>query len=171
VRTIVIGLMLLSTAAWAQTKFQPLNVKPGLWESTVTTTTNGQMPISAELLNRLSPEQRAKFEERMKAQSGSRTRNTTTKNCETRKKLEEEPFSDQKECKQTILKSTSSQAEVKMECHFGEVTTTGTMNIVAVSAESVKGSGHMRSSGGGHTIDVTTSFNAKWLGSSCGNVK
>ncbi len=170
-RKIMIGLLLFSVGAWAQKKFQPLNVKTGLWESTITSTISGQLPVPAEMLNRLSPEQRAKFEARRKAHSGTRTNTTTTKTCETKEKLAQEPFNDQKECKQTLLKSTSSQAEVKLECDFGGVISTGTMSLVAVSPEGVKGSGHMTSRGEGHTMDTTTSFNAKWLESSCGNVK
>src|SRR5260221_7544112 len=37
-------------------KWQPLNVKPGFWESTRTWTTSGQMPIPAGMLDRLTPE-------------------------------------------------------------------------------------------------------------------
>ncbi len=170
-RNIVVGLLLLSTVSWAQTKFQPLNVKPGLWETTMTSTTSGQMPIPAEFLNRMTPEQRAKFQERMKEHSAPHTNTSTTKNCETKEKLAESPFNDQKECKQTILNSTSTRAELKIMCRYGDVTSGGTMSIEALSPETAKGAGHMTSSGGGHSMDVTISFNSKWLSSSCGDVK
>ena len=55
---------------------QPLNIKPGLWEQTVNTTIAGEMPISTEMLNRLTPEQRARMEERMKANSAAHTHTT-----------------------------------------------------------------------------------------------
>ncbi len=112
-RPILLGLvLLLSAAVWAADKIQPLNVKTGLWETTRTTTTSGQMPIPPELLARLTPEQRAKMEERMKANSAEKTRASTSKSCMTKEKLEKAPFSDeQKNCTRTIVRSTSSEAE------------------------------------------------------------
>src|SRR5882724_1490051 len=69
-RTLIIGLVCLSSAAvWAGGKFQPLDVKTGLWETTTTNTHSGEMPLPAELLDRLTPEQRARMEARMKANS------------------------------------------------------------------------------------------------------
>src|SRR5262245_38326842 len=97
---------ILSSPAWAQTKLQPLNVKTGLWESTITTTTSGQMPIPAEMLARLTPEQRAKFEARMNQNASPKTRTYTNRDCETKEKLAEQPFNSEKECKQTIVTST-----------------------------------------------------------------
>ena len=170
-KKVTIAVMLFSSAAWAQAKFQPLNVKTGLWESTSTSTTVGQMPVPADLLAKLSPEQRAKFEARMKANSAPKTRTFTKKNCETKEKLAEQPFSNQEECKQTIVTSSSTRAEIKMSCQYGDVKSTGTMNIEALSPESVKGSGQMTSNGNGHMMTVNTNFSAKWLGPSCGDAK
>ncbi len=172
-KRILIGMMLVSSAAWAQGKFQPLNVRTGLWESTTTSTTSGQMPIPAELLARLSPEQRAKMEARMNANaiSAPRTRTFSSKGCETKEKLAEQPFSNQKECKETVVNSTGSRMAMKISCEFEDVKTSGTMNIEAVSPEAVKGSGEMTSNGGGHTMTIHTAFSAKWIGPSCGSVK
>jgi hypothetical protein len=52
-----------------EVQVQPLNIKPGLWETTMTIRTAGQLPMAAELLNKLTPEQRAEFEARMQARS------------------------------------------------------------------------------------------------------
>ena len=170
-KKLLIAVALLSPAVWGQTKFQPLNVKTGLWESTITSTTSGQMPLPAELLSRLSPEQRAKFEARMKERSAPKARNVTNRDCETKEKLAEQPFSSQKECKQTILTSTSTKAEIKVACEYGDVKSSGVMHIDVLSPESVRGSGQMTSQGGGHTFTVNTSFSGKWLGPSCGDTK
>lgn len=170
-KSIAIGVLLLSSMAWAQSKFQPLNVKPGLWESSTTTTTTGQMPIPSEMLSKLSPDQRARMEARMNANSAPRTRTFTNKQCETKEKLAEQPFSDQKECKSTVISSTATKAEIKMSCEYNDVKATGTMNIEVLGPENVKGSGHMTSSGGGHSMTVNTTFSGKWLGASCGSTK
>ena len=168
---IAMGVLLLSSMAWAQSKFQPLSVKPGLWESTTTSTTTGQMPIPSEMLSQLSPDQRARMEARMNANSAPRTRTFTNKQCETKEKLAEQPFSNQKECKATVISSTATKAEIKMSCEYGDVKSTGTMNVEALGPENVKGSVHMTSSGGSHTMTVNTAFSGKWLGSSCGSTK
>jgi uncharacterized protein DUF3617 len=106
----------------------------------------------------------------MNANSAPRTRTFTNKQCETKEKLAEQPFSSQKECKSTIIRSTATKAEIKMSCEFGDVKSVGTMNIEVLSPESVKGSGHMSSNGGGHAMTVNTTFSGKWLGASCGNI-
>jgi Protein of unknown function (DUF3617) len=171
VKTILIALVACSSVSWGQNKFQALNVKTGLWESTVTSTTSGRMPLPAELLSRLTPEQRAKFEARMKENTAPKSRTSVHKDCETKEKLAEQPFSDQKECKQTIITSTSTKAEVKVNCEFGDVRSSGVMHIDVLSPESVKGSGRMTSTGGGSTMTVNTGFSAKWIAPSCGGVK
>ncbi len=170
-RRVVIAGVMIASSAWAQGKFQPLNVRTGLWESTVTSTTTGQMPIPAELLSKLTPEQRAKFEARMKGNSAPRTSTHTNKDCETKEKLAEQPFSSQKECQQTVVTSTSTKAEIKMECNFGDVRSSGVMHIDVLSPESVKGSGQMTSNGGGRSMTINTSFSSKWVSASCGTVK
>ncbi len=171
VKKVAVAVLLFSSAAWAQEKLQPLNVKTGLWESTSTTTTSGQMPIPAESLAKLSPEQRAKFEARMKANSAPKAHTFTKKSCETKGKLAEQPFNDRKECKQTVVTSNAKNAEIKVSCQFDDVRSTGTMKIDVLNSESVKGSGQMTSNGGGHTMTLNTSFSAKWLGPSCGDIK
>src|SRR6266568_18776 len=83
--------MILVLGAFAQTresqqpssqskvKIQPLNVKPGLWETTATYKTSGAPPIPPETLAKLTPQQQARLEERMKANSaGSSNTNTVT---------------------------------------------------------------------------------------------
>jgi len=111
-------------------------------ESTTTSTTTGQMPIPSELLGKLSPDQRARMEARMNANSAPSTRTFTDKQCETKEKLAEQPFSSQKECKSAIksaiISSTATKAEIKMFCEFGDVKSVGTMNIEVLSPESVK---------------------------------
>lgn len=170
-KRIVIAAILLSSVAWGQSKFQPLNVRTGLWQSTINTTTAGQMPFPSEMLAKLTPEQRAKFEARLKEHSAPKTRTVTNQDCETQEKLAEQPFGSQKECKVTMVKSTSTAAEMKMSCQQGDMTTNGHMNIDVLSPENVKGSSQMTATGGGHTYTVNSTFTAKWLTSSCGSVK
>jgi hypothetical protein len=46
----------------------------------------------------------------------------------------------------------------------------GTINVEALSPESVKGSAQTTATGN-HTMNVNATFTSKWLGSSCGDVQ
>ena len=172
-RTILAGLVMLSSVTvWAADKLQPLNVKTGLWETTTTRITSGEIPIPAEMLARLTPEQRAKMEARMKANSAEKSTTHTSKSCMTKEKLEKAPFSEeQKDCTRTIVTSTSSKAEVRFTCDQADTKVNGTINVEALNPENVKGSGNATMTGGGHTMTTSGTFTSKWLGTDCGAVQ
>ena len=172
-RNIYVGVILMSAlAVWAADKVQPLNVKVGLWEVTTTTTTSGQMPIPAELLARLTPEQRARMEERMKANSAEKTRTITHKQCMTKEKLAKESAfgQDDRRCTRTVVSSSESKVELKMQCGVEGMKGEGTGVVEALNSESVKSSVHIVAIGGGHTMNSNSSSTAKWIGPVCGTV-
>lgn len=177
-RTTILALLILMSplAVLAADKLQPLDIKTGLWETTMTISTSGQMPIASDLLAKLPPEQRAKLEERMKARQaqGDKTNTTTHKRCLTKEDLAKDPFSNpDKACTETLVSSTRSKAEMRVNCVHGDVKITGSVLVEALNSENVKGSGHMVSTGGGggNTLNSNTSFTSKWIGPSCGNTK
>jgi hypothetical protein len=153
-------------------KLQPLNVKPGLWESTMTYTKAGELPIPAGRLDKLTPEQRARLEERMKANSGQ-TNTMTNKSCLKKEDLENPDFFDKKQCTWTTLESTSTEAKGSAICDYRDIGAklSGTGEIIAVDQEHIKGTIHMTATGSGHVMNTDGKLTAKWLGSSCGNVK
>jgi hypothetical protein len=168
------GLILIVAAGLSATdKFQPLNVKLGLWEVTSTTTTNGQSPVPPELLAKLTPEQRARLEERMKAKSADKTSTITYKTCVTKEKLDKSTAfgEDKNNCARTVITSNGSKMDVKLECTGGDLKTTGILELEAVSSESVKGSGHMNISGSDRTMNATANYIGKWIGPACGDIK
>ena len=170
-----------ASAAWAQTqksaqsalKLQPLNIKPGLWQSTRTIKRTGEMSVPTELLNRLTPEQRTRMEERMKANSGGHTSTETEKHCVTREDLEKDrlKIAEAKECTTTVVNSTSTNLKGKIACETAGMHVTGTLELVAVDPEHVNGSYHSTMDGNDHNMDVEGTWTSKWLGSSCGDVK
>ena len=167
------GLILLTaTAVLAAAKLQPLNVKLGLWEVTQTSIISGQPPVPADMLSKLSPEQRARIEERMKANAGDRTRTTTYKSCLTKEKLDQDPaFMNKSKCTWTVLASTSSKADARGVCMDGGVKVDVNLHVEALNTESVKASSQGSASGGGHTMNANSTFVAKWVGPACGNTK
>jgi hypothetical protein len=115
-RKIPVVLMVTASALWAADKYQPLDVKTGLWEVSTTISTGGQLPIPADLLEKLTPEQRARFEERMNAKSLQPAKPIVSKNCLTQEQLDKgDSFTEnRKSCTHTIVSSTRSKAEVRL---------------------------------------------------------
>ena len=147
-------------------KYQPLNVKPGLWEKTLTITRTGALPIPPEMLNRLTPEQRARMEERMKANSAGHTTTNTETSCITREDLEK-PMKFDNQCTWTILESTSTKAKGNVSCEGSGMKMNGNGEFGAPDPEHMKGSVHTTSSGGGNTMTIDATFTSKWLSASC----
>ena len=151
-------------------KWQPLNVKPGLWESTRTWTTGGQMPIPAGMLERLTPEQRARFEERMKANSAAKTHKETDKRCVTKEDLQRPPrFTERADCSWTLSESNATRAKGSATCQVEGMTMTGNGEFQAPDQEHMAATIHLTSTGGGHSMTTDATIASKWLGASCGN--
>jgi hypothetical protein len=165
--------MQVSADSQTAAKLQPLNIKPGLWESTRTIKRTGALPIPAEMLNRLTPEQRARMEERMKANSAAHTNTTTEKHCVTKEDLERDrlKLAEAKECTTTVINTTSTTVKAKFVCDQEGMHATGTLELVAADPENFNGSYHSTANADGHTMNVEGTWTSKWLGSSCGNVR
>src|SRR5687768_6107114 len=108
VATSVAVALVMSMSAHAE----PLNVKTGLWETTMTTQTSGMPPLPKALLDKLSPEQRKKMEADLRAEQAEGPDTETDRECITQEDLEN-PFepSNTKECKNTIVTATKTSQE------------------------------------------------------------
>lgn len=144
-----------------------LNVKPGQWEATVTSQVTGLPPIPQEVLDKLTPQQRQMMEQRMKGNQTPRT--ITSKSCITKEQIEKgfDVGDDDKSCTRTVVSSTSSKQEIKIECNRDNNKATGTIRIEASSPESVKGSMQMSMTGGGRSMNMNSTFTSKYLGPTC----
>jgi len=171
--TPIVAILTLSTAALAVDKAQPLKLKTGLWEVTTTVTTNPDPPIPAAILDKLTPEQRARVEERMKARKPDPQKATITTQCLTRQELERGvPFRlAQKSCRWTAIDSTSNKVEMRGYCVDQGVKTEGTLRVEALSPEQVEGSMQLLKNGNNASpaSTPTSTFKAKWIGPLCGD--
>jgi hypothetical protein len=154
---------------WAADAITPLDVKLGQWESSMTIETSGQPPIPQEMLDRLTPEQRAKMEERLESSGARGPRTTTNKSCLKKEDLEKAMSfgNDQKSCNRTIVTSNRKNQEIRLECSIGGGKQSGTIRLEAVNSETVKGTTEMTMSAGGRTMNSNSTFTAKWLGPTC----
>lgn len=159
---------LLCGHAWAADAVK-LDVKLGLWESTSVMERTGAPPIPAEVLARLTPEQRAKIEERAKASAQQGPKTTTRKHCVKREDLDKAMAfgNDEKTCHRTVVASSSSKLEFRMECGAGAMKSNGDVRIEAVSSEHVKGSIQMTVGDGARSMKMNSTFDSKWLGPVC----
>jgi Protein of unknown function (DUF3617) len=161
------------TCLWASIllaagKYQPLNVKTGLWETTWSSKITGRPPIPQEMLDKMTPEQRAKFEAAMNNMAAQAPKTRTSKSCLTKEKLEKDPFNrEDKSCTETVLNSTGSKMEIREVCTHEDTKTDVTVHIEAADSENVKGTVQSNASSGGNTMSVNGTFTSKWLGAAC----
>jgi hypothetical protein len=160
--------------SWTADAVQPLDVKPGLWETSTTTDMSGMPPMPADLLAKMAPEQRAKMEAAMKARAAQGAKTTTRRTCLTKQELNKPlAFGDDndKSCKSTLISSSRSKQEAHLECANETMKRSGDVHIEALNPENVKGSIQMTAAGGGRSMNVNVGFTAKWIGSSCAELK
>ena len=155
--------LLAGSAVWAADSV-PFAVKTGTWETTSTTQMSGGPQIPPEVLQKMPPEQRARLEERMHGRS------TTTRNCVTEEDLKKAfNVGDQRSnCTRSVISSSASKQEIKIECSNDRIKTTGIIHIESSGNELVKGTMDMTTTGaGGQDMKINSTFVSKWVGADC----
>lgn len=167
-------IMCLSAAALlAQSKFTPMNVKTGLWQSTSKVKMSGSLGIPPDMAAKLTPEQRARYEAQMKQYADQNQYQTSTsKSCMTKQQLSEDPFeqndASNSNCKEKVIRSTSSDAEIQQSCTGdGGTSSEVHMTLHAQDREHVTGNGQISMTMGGRTMKTDMIFDAKWLQDTC----
>lgn len=168
-RKLALGTLLCLSASlvWADGKYQPLNVKLGTWETTFTTTVSGAPPVPQEMIDKMTPEQRARFEAAMSKMASGTPRTRSSKSCLTKEKLEKDPFNDRQSCAEKVLTSTSSKMEIEEICSEENAKSDSKVRIEATDTENVKGWVQTVVTGSGKTMNVNGAFTSKWVGAAC----
>ena len=167
---IVIGLVSCVVVA-QNARYQPLNVKTGLWQVTVTTSVSGLPPMTPEMqakFDQMTPEQRAQIMARFSGTPHTRT----YKKCVKQEDLDKAPFSGKDEkCNWTLVDSSSSGIEIRgTACDAGKdqgMETDVAVKIHALDSENVKGTVQGTATGNGRTMNVSGTYSGKWLGGTC----
>lgn len=164
----ILGLALLAGAAWAADTYHPLDVRPGMWENTMTIQMSGAPPIPPEVLARLTPEQKAMMEERMKARTQN-AKPTVTRHCLTKEDLAKPlDFGEMKgTCKRDFVTSSPSKQEIHLECEMSGMKSNGTIIVEAIDSEHVKVSSHITSGDGARAMKLDANGAGKWLSAGC----
>jgi hypothetical protein len=160
-----LGFVLLAGAACAADAPPPLDIRPGMWEGTTTTETTGTPAIPPEILAKMTPEQKAMLEARMKA--GPKT--TVRKHCITKEELNKGLMfgDDHGSCQRTVVNGSSSKQEIRIECGNSGVKASGTIHVEAIDPEHVKFSVQVTSGDGSHSMKINTTGTSKWVSAPC----
>jgi hypothetical protein len=160
----------------AADEIKPLDVKPGLWE---TTTEIAGMPAMAmptippEALAKMTPQQRAQIEGMMKSRGGSLGGPMTARSCVTRESLSKAMALGQRDssCTYKVISSTPARQQVSVECTRENVKSSGDVTVERADTEHFKGTVAMKGTAGERAIDTKMTFASKWISADCGDVK
>lgn len=166
-RISLVVIFALSVALCAADKVQPLNLKAGLWQ--VTTVANPDMPVPASVLDKLTPEERSRVEDRMNAPKPKHGKTQTTKECLTRKQLDHGiPFQpNRNSCRWNVLASSSSKVSLRVQCSAEGVNTSEAIEIEVLNTKEAEGSVRILTNGNNAATGGLTTFQAKWIGPEC----
>ncbi len=148
------------------------NIKPGLWEVTVTPKMSGEMPIPDDQLAKMTPEQRAKVEAMVKGQ-GSKPH--VYKDCMTPEKIakgfEMERGAEEASCKRNVISSTASELTLHDECDHTNRKTVSDVHFEFKGGTEINGKLHIVTTASGKSMTVDSTVSGKYVTASCGTVK
>ncbi len=140
-RMILLVVVLLSATVLLAAALEPLNVKPGLWQVTMTNTISG---LPAPTTN-------------------------TYKTCVKKEDLDKYPFTDPKtKCNWTAQNSTGNKMDATGTCMpDGQGKVDFNIHLEALDSENVKGTGQLKFDGPAGPMNGNYSATAKWVSATC----
>jgi hypothetical protein len=150
----------------------PLNVRPGLWETTVRSESQGTPSIPPEALSRMPPEARTQVEAMLRSGAAGNLlpppQTEVERSCVTA--ADKHPFIpvDNAACTTRVITSTASILQTEAQCRSAEgVESRVASRIEALSPDRVTGTNTMRT-GDGQGMTLTTRLEARWISADCG---
>lgn len=156
----------LAAAACGASADEKLNIRTGTWEITATTEMSG-IPLPRDMLDQMTPEQRAQVESALKSEAARGPRTEVTRECITQEDLER-PFnpSDAEGCRQTIVRTTRTTQEARLEC-TGEQKGSGLLRVSAPNPETMTATLDMRAGEGPEAFTIKAQMKGRWLSVQC----
>ena len=136
----VLALALLIAAVVVAASLVPLSINTGLWQVSMTSSINGMPPHTTSYTSCVRPEDLTKY-----------------------------PFSDPKaNCSWNVVSSTSNSMQANGTCAPEKMGTVQfAMQLIAVDAEHVQGTGQMTASTPNGPMSGSYSGTGKWIGAQC----
>jgi hypothetical protein len=157
---------------------EPLDVRPGLWEMTVHTQGNGQLPFPQEAMSHMSQEQRAAMIAKIEAVANQPS-TMVYNSCVTKEDSADimnsvnDLLSDERsklKCHGKISKQTNKTVAGTRQCtELGGVQETDNFSFRLADNAHVKGEIDRKINGGEKTMSLKHNFSGKWIGASCGD--
>lgn len=145
-----------------------LDVKPGLWEITSSHNISGIPPMPKEWAGKVTPEQRAAMEAAFRKEAEKGPQTETERECITAKDAEK-PFDiGEKDCTQTVVRTTRTTQEVRLSCK-GEMKGSGVMRVTTLTPETMTGTLDLQLGDGKDAMKVKSDLKGRWLGPDCGD--
>ena len=155
-------------------------IRPGLWETTITS--NMQMHLPPEIqarLNAMTPQQQAMMKANMPAGMGGGAPMTNkTRSCSTGQSVNDLVNQAQEkgsQCKLTNQTQTASGMSFDISCTMQEGTATGHSSFTMADKDHVNGTTHMTANlnenGRPMSMTIDSTLSSHYLGADCGDVK
>jgi uncharacterized protein DUF3617 len=155
-------------------------VKPGLWETTITS--NMQMQLPPEIQARIAamtPQQQAMMKANMPGGMGGGTpMNSKTRSCSTGQSVQDLLNQAQQkgsQCKLTNQTQSATGMSFDISCTMQEGTASGHSSFTMADKDHVNGTTHMTAnmneSGRPVSMTIDSTLSSKYLGADCGDVK
>jgi hypothetical protein len=159
----------LALAALTAAGADKLNVKVGLWEITSISRFSGMPALPKEVLDKMTPQQRADMEAKIKAAATEEPEPEVSSECITQEDLEK-PFNsaNAEECTQTIMRTTRTTQEIRLACS-GKTKGSGTFRVTTVTPETMTGDLDLKVGEGANVMTITSKIKGRWLGADCGD--
>lgn len=145
-----------------------LNIKTGLWEITSNTHISGIPPLPKELMDKVTPEQRAQMEQAFRDEAAKGPQTEVDRECITEEDLSR-PFegADESNCSHTITNTTRTTQEVRLTCG-GEYKGSGLLRITTPTPETMTGTLDLKLGDAQQAMTVKSQLQGRWLGPDCG---
>lgn len=149
-----------------------LNLRPDLWEMSISSQGSGMPPIPPEALARLTPEQRARFEAAMAARMAGGDKPHVYKSCITETTLQRGfdtgESNAHRKCPRTLLSSTASTMDRREECTDPRAHMSGHFHFAAPNPVTVNGNTDFTVNDGSHSMAMKQVIHGKWVAADCG---
>ena len=167
-RLVFLTSFLLAVPAMSATT---LDIQPGLWERVTSVTIEGGAEPHGLNLERLTPEQRARIEERLAERSQPTTRKTLQ--CVTPAVVQEWSNFEAHEretpdCKRTFVEESPRHIRYTASCNGGR--TTGEFEFTASAADRVDARMYVVERTDAGERRIRTVWQGRWLAASCGEL-
>jgi len=153
---------------------QAIDVKTGLWETTVKSQTSGMESMVDT--SKMTPEQRARIQGMMQNMAARERKSRSCVTAEDLARKSGSPIGGDDDCEYSYTSRSASKIAGTVSCHKRGMTQTGDFSYQAQGREAVSGTMHMhvnmaKGSAPAGAADVAVEMNSRWLGSDCGDVK